>query len=245
MKAIILAAGYATRLHPLTKNLSKCLIEVKGSPIVQHIVEKIGKTGEVDKVYIVTNHKFSLSFEQWQESFKSQVPVKVIDDGTTSNEDRRGAIGDIEFVVEHENIDDNLLVIAGDNLFEFNLEKFISFFREKDAAVVALHNFPSEEDIAEKYGVVEIDSANKIVSFEEKPKKPKTNLAATACYIFPKREIAELREYVKNKLPLDNPGEFIKYLAKKKEVYGFVFKEKWYDIGSFESLGKARRDYNG
>ncbi len=245
LKAIILAAGYATRLHPLTKNLSKCLIEVKGKPIIEYAIRKIEEVAQVDQIFIVTNEKFSLSFEQWLQSFSSSKQIKLINDRTASNEDRLGAIGDIAYVIDNEQLDSDLLIVGGDNLFEFSLVQFVNFFKEKKESVVALHYFKTKEEVTGKYGVASIDEQQKIVLFEEKPKQPKTTLAATACYIFTKEDLNELRNYIKeNNIP-DNPGEFIKFLAEKKSVYGFVFNERWFDIGSFESLGKAREEFQG
>jgi glucose-1-phosphate thymidylyltransferase len=245
MKGIILAAGYATRLHPLTKNRSKCLIEINGRPIIDYIVRKMEKVAEIDRIYIVTNQKFVFDFEDYARQAESSKPVTVINDQTESNEDRLGAIGDIAYAIEEESIDDDLMVVAGDNLFEFTLTKFARFFTEKNAGCVAAHRFRKKSDIAGKFGVLETGEGSLVTGFEEKPDNPKTNLVATACYLFRKEDCAEISPYRKSGLSPENPGEFIKYLSSKKPVYAFIFSERWYDIGSFEDLGRARERFRG
>lgn len=243
LKAIILAAGYATRLHPLTKNKSKCLIEVKGKSMAQHIIDKLQGITGLDWIFIVTNKKFNVDFELYASEAKSKIPISVINDQTESNDDRLGAIGDIVYAIEEAGIDDDILVVAGDNLFEFSLKKFALFAQGKKASCVAARKFASKGEIAGKFGVLEIDTDSRIVGFEEKPDNPKTKIGATACYFFTKEDCSEILDYARKKLPLDNSGEFIKYLSAKKPVYAFIFREKWYDIGCFEDLGKAREEF--
>ena len=165
MKALILAAGYATRLWPLTKNTPKSLLDVRGKPIIEHIVKHIIEIKEVDGIFVVTNEKFAPEFEEWVAQNKFNIPVKIINDMTTSNDDRLGAIGDMEFSVKEAKIDDELLVIAGDNLFEYQLSKFHKFFKENKASVVAVKDMGSIEEVKDKFGVVEIDDGNKVMGF--------------------------------------------------------------------------------
>ncbi|AJF60109.1 MAG: glucose-1-phosphate thymidylyltransferase [archaeon GW2011_AR10] len=245
MKALVLCGGYATRLYPLTKNKPKALLEVKGKKILDYIVEKIREVQEVEEIFIVTNNKFALEFEQWAEEAEGKTPITVINDATSSEEDRLGAVGDILFTVKEEKIHDNLLVIGGDNLFEYSLKGFVEFFKEKNSSVVAVRDVHDKAAIAGKFGVVELGESEKLVGFEEKPKEPKTSLAATACYIFKAEDLEELEKYLKAGNKPDNSGDFVKYLSNKKQMFGFVFQEKWYDIGSFEELGKAREEFNG
>ncbi|MCR4368889.1 MAG: nucleotidyltransferase family protein [archaeon] len=245
MKALILAAGYAKRLWPLTKNRPKPLLEVKGKPIIEHIISQFKDIPEIDEVFVVTNEKFSLTFEQWADEFDSKLPIKIINDMTTSNEDRMGAVGDMHYTIKEVGIDDDLMVIAGDNLYEYKLAQFHKFFREKKASVVACKDMENIEEVREKFGVVDIDKAGKIIGFEEKPKNPKSALAATACYIFSREDVREISKYIDFENPPDNAGDFVKWLANHKSVYAFVFREKWFDIGSFENLGKAREEFNG
>lgn len=244
MKALILAAGYATRLWPLTKNTPKPLLDIKGKPIIEHIISHIEELSDVSEIFVVTNEKFSLTFEQWAEGFKSKIPLRIINDMTTSNEDRLGAVGDMNYVIKETKLDDGLLVIAGDNLFEYRLKDFEQYFREKKAAVVACRKMPSIEDVRGKFGVVEADKDGRIVGFEEKPQMPKSTLASTACYFFTKQDVKELGMYIEADNPPDNAGDFIKWLSKHKAVYAWVFTDKWYDIGTFESLGRAREEFD-
>lgn len=244
MKAIILAGGYATRLWPLTKNTPKPLLEIKGRPMIEHIIGSILELPEVTGILVITNEKFALTFEQWAESFKCRLPIKIINDLTLSNDDRKGAVGDMHYVILEEKIDDELLVIAGDNLFEYKLVDFHTFYKKKNASVVACKDMEDKEKVKGNFGVVEIGSGNRIIGFEEKPQEPKSALASTACYLFTRDDVKEISNYIGAKNPPDNAGDFIKWLANHRPVYAFVFTEKWYDIGSFESLGKAREEFN-
>lgn len=242
MKALILAAGYATRLYPLTKDRPKPLLSIAGKPILEYIMEKLEKTEGIDTIYLVTNQKFVLDFKDWLTDFKIEKRVKTLNDGSTCDDDKLGAIGDIGFVLEKERIDDDLLIIAGDNLFEFDLSRFIRFFQEKKAPCIALYDIGDKER-AKKYGVAAIDANQRIVKFEEKPPYPSSTLIATCLYLFSMKDLSLISTYLKEKRSSDAPGFYIQWLAEKEEVYGFVFKEKWYDIGSLESLRVADLEY--
>ncbi len=239
MKAIILAAGYATRLYPLTKDKPKPLLIVAGKPMVEHILDKIIVLDDVDEVFIVTNNKFYSHFENWLKVYSYPKKIKIINDGTNTNEDRLGAIGDIDFVIKQENIDDDLLVIAGDNLFEFSLKDFADYSKEKKTSIIALFDLKEKDKVANKFGVVIIDENKKVIDFEEKPSEPKSTLAATACYLYKKEDIAKLKDYLKERESTDAPGHFFEYLSKQKPVYAFIFEGRWWDIGSLEQLEEA------
>ncbi len=239
MKAIILAAGYGTRLYPLTKDKSKSLIKVAGKPIIEHILLRIEEVADVDKIFIVTNDSFFKDFLDWKKNYTSNIEVKIINDKTSSNEKRLGAIGDIHFVVSNEDIDDDILVIGGDNIFDFCLVHLDRFFREKITSVIALYDIKDKSKAANKYGIVQTDKNNKILEFYEKPSMPKTSLVSTACYILSREDLRELEECIKENKKLDNLGDFIKYLSAKKHVYGYIFSERWFDIGSHEQLLEA------
>ena len=243
MKALILAGGYATRLYPLTENQPKPLLKVGGKPIVDHIMAKVEQIEDIDEVYVVTNDKFHSHFKEWAENFQTGKKLKVINDGTFNNDDRLGSIGDIYFTLENENINENLLVIAGDNLFGFSLKDFVSFFKENySRSIVALHDLNDLEKVKGKYGVGILEGS-RIIDFEEKPLQPKSSLAATACYIFNKDDLQQVKFLVESG-NADAPGNLVKHLAKNTEVHGFVFNEEWFDIGSFESLQEAREAYD-
>ncbi len=244
MNALILCAGYATRLYPLTKEKPKPLLEVKGKTIIDYIVEKIEKIPQVDQIFVVTNNKFALAFEQWAEEQKFSKKIKIVNDSTISEEDKLGAVGDIQFVVVEQKISGDLLIVAGDNLFEYELDKLFDFFNKKNASVVACKKFSSKGELAQKFGVVELDKDGKVIGFEEKPQNPKTLIGATGCYIFKKEDLELLKPFLKEGNS-DDSGNFLKYLVEKSSVFGMVFSEKWFDIGSFEALGKAREEFNG
>jgi len=245
MKAIIPAAGYGTRLYPLTKDTPKALLEVKGEPVINHIMKRIEEIGEVDQVFIVTNDLFFKKFDEWSREFRkrTKMEIKVINDGTTSNEDRLGAIGDKHLVIRQEKIDDDVLVISSDNLFDFSLKEIHSLFREKSSPVVGLYDVKSLEK-AKLYGVVLTDGKGKMTGFQEKPSEPKSTLASTGIYFYTRESIALLDKYVGEGNSLDAPGNFVEWLHRNSEVYGHAPEGKWFDIGSIESLEKARKEFN-
>ena len=235
MKAIILAAGYATRLRPLTDTWAKELLPVGGRPIVDRIVESIDTVPEVDEVHIVTNARKAPAFHEWARGRD----VIVHDDGTTSNDDRLGAIGDMLFVQEHAGLDDDLLVIAGDNLFDFALGDLVAFWREKGvASAVAVRDVGSLE-LATQYGVVELDPDGRMHSFVEKPADPVSSLAATATYVFHRDHAGLIRPYLEGEHGSDQPGRFVGWLQRHEPVYGWVFDETWFDIGNHDQLLEA------
>jgi len=242
MKALILAAGYATRLYPLTKDQPKPLIKVGDKTIVEHILAKIEKIDEIDEIFLVTNNKFYQHFVDWHDNYQSNKNIKIINDGTLSNEDRLGAVGDLNFVLKKENIKDDLLLIAGDNLFGFSLRDFINFNKDKKTSIVAFYDLKDLMKVKGKYGVG-ILNGSKVIDFEEKPLVPRSSLASTACYLF-SRDDLNLVDVLINEKSADNPGDLIKYLTERSEVHGFVFDEHWFDVGSFESLDIARKKYD-
>ncbi len=239
MKAVVLAAGYGTRLYPLTIDTPKPLICIAGKPILERIVCMIEEIEGIDEIVVVANNKFFEKLSAWAQNHKSSKKIRVLNDNTNSNEDRLGAVGDIHFAVRSESIDDDVLVIAGDNLFDFSLLSLFSFFDEKKASVVALHDLQERSKVAGKFGVAELADDFRIVDFEEKPISPKSSLASTACYFFTKGDLQMLEDCIREHKAPDNLGDFIRWLAKKRPVYGFVFTERWFDIGSHEQLKDA------
>ncbi len=245
MKALILAAGYATRLYPLTKDTPKPLLDVSGKPMIARIMEKVEELDEVDGVFVITNSRFFSQFQRWTASYVSPKKITVINDGTTTNENRLGAIGDMHFAVQKHHIDDDLLVIAGDNLFDFSLRDFVAHFKEKKTSTLAVRDLGNPALLAKRFGTVETGKKGRIVGFEEKPEWPKTSLAATAMYIFTKEDVQELKRLCASAKVPDAPGEFIKHLMIRKPVHAFAFTQNWYDIGSLEQLHEARRLFEG
>ncbi len=237
MKGLILAAGYATRLRPLTNEVPKQLLPVGGRPMVDGILEKVKGVQEIDEIHLVTNSHYAGQFARWAED----KDVRVHDDGTTSNEDRLGAIADVRFVADREQWDgDDLFVIAGDNLFDFSLADYVAFWRGKheSASAVALYEHPVRE-LLSQYGIVEVDSDDRLLDFVEKPEKPKTNLIATAAYIYDRAHLALLRAYLADGNPPDQPGNFIAWLHTRAPVYGYRFAGEWFDIGDGTQLLEA------
>jgi glucose-1-phosphate thymidylyltransferase len=248
MTILILAAGYATRLYPLTLNTPKPLLKVGDKAILERIFEKIFELAGVERCYIVTNEKFCKDFKEWASDFsvsgeKSNVLIEVINDETTSNETRLGAIRDIEFVVKKKGIEDDLLVIGGDNLFEFSLRDFVDFAKaHKPNASLALFDI-KENKKARLYGVAKIDSSKKLVDFKEKPAQPESTLIATCLYYFPKERLNLILKYIASGNKQDAPGNYIKWLSENEGAYGFVFEEDWYDIGDIKSYEEADERY--
>lgn len=234
MKAIVLAAGYATRLYPLTLTVAKPLLPVGGRPMVDHLLDRIRELDDVDAVHVVTNGKFAASFETWAAGHGG---VVVHDDGTTTEDDRLGAIGDIAFVVERAGLaGDDLLVVAGDNLFDFSLADYVGWWRGKgEASAVALHDV-ADLVLARRYGIVALGADERIESFEEKPAEPRSTLAATATYLFHRAHVPLLRTYLGEGRSPDQPGRFVAWLAEREPVYGYRFEGDWRDIGDAEQL---------
>lgn len=243
IKSIILSAGYATRLYPLTKNRPKPLLDVGGKPIVEHIIKKIEEVDEINEIFIVTNDKFYKNFLDWNNSFESSKKIVIINDKTASNENRLGSLGDIKFVIEHMNLMDDILVVAGDNLFEFSILDVVKLYRRKKKTIVALYDVKDLE-LAKHYGIVLVNEDNKIIHFEEKPKNPKSTLSSTGIYIFPYRIAVKIIEFVKEEDKKDKIGNFLEWLYKNKEVYCYISQKKWFDIGSLSQLEKARQEFH-
>ena len=244
MKCIILAAGYATRLYPLTKDTPKPLISVAGKPIIEHIIYRLEELEKIDEIFVVTNDKFYNHFLTWSNNFSNGTKITIVNDGTESNEDRLGAIGDIHYVIKDKNILEDTIVIAGDNLFEFSLQHMHDFFSQKNSTVVAFRDLKDKALIAGKYGTAHLDESGKILEFQEKPEIPKSSLASTACYLFTKDDFFALERCIAENNQPDNLGDFIKYLSARKHVYAYVFEEKWFDIGSHDQLKEAENHFS-
>ena len=229
MKVLILAAGYATRLRPLTDTIPKPLLPVGGRPMVDWILDRVAETS-ADEVHLVTNSRFAADFERWAVG----KDIHVHDDGTTSNEDRLGAIGDIAFV----GLDDDMLVIASDNLFDYSLGDYEQFWREKGGSCLAVHDV-GDVELAKKYGIVDVDAEDRITDFVEKPEQPSSTLAATAAYLYRREHAALVPTYLADGNPPDQPGNFVAWLHKREPVYAYRFPGEWYDIGDAQQLLQA------
>lgn len=239
MDAIILAAGYATRLHPLTLSKPKPLLEVAGKPMIEYIIKKLEELDTINKIYIVTNSKFSKTFLEWLHKFDAKKSIEIINDGTKNDKDKLGALGDMNYVINTKNIENDIIIIAGDNLFDLSLHEVVSIFEKKKHNVIVLHDVKDVE-LAKNYGVVGINN-NIIVNFEEKPVSPKSTLVSTGIYIFPKKTLSLINKYIEQGNNPDKSGSFIEWLHKRDVVYAYVTDKKWYDIGSLEQLEKANK----
>jgi glucose-1-phosphate thymidylyltransferase len=231
MKAVVLAAGYATRLSPLTDSIPKMLLPLAGRPMLDYLLDRIREVGEIDDIHLVTNTRFAPAFREW-----APADVTVHDDGTASNDDRLGAIGDLAFAIERAGLGgEDLLVVAGDNLIGYSLPEYAEFWREKGGSAIALHEVP-DRDLLTHYGVVEVDDDDRVVGFEEKPPEPKSNLAATAAYLYRAEDAELLPRYLDEGNPPDAPGNFAAWLHTRMPVYGYRFSGEWHDIGDLGQL---------
>ena len=250
MKAIILAAGYSTRLYPLTKDTPKPLLPIGGIPIIERILKKIQAVDSIDCIYIVTNSKFKANFEEWLEKYKIQLgkldlDLILVDDGTYTNETRLGPVKDIALVFQKYNIKDDVFISAGDNLFEIDLDKFCKIIHTNNASGLAVYEFESIDSVRNKFGVVVKDSNNRILEFEEKPDKPKSTLAATAIYVFRKEDLSHILA-LSNRSSINeiNVGEIIKHFIKQDTPVYCKLLTTWFDIGSHDDLKKADDYYS-
>jgi len=237
LKAVILAAGYATRLRPLTDDVPKHLLPVGGRPMLDWVLDRVREVDEVEAIHLVTNSRFAPAFARWAEAHD----VSVHDDGTTSNEDRLGAVGDLSLVVEKAGLEgDALLVLAGDNLFELSLPRFLEWWRAKPhpASAVPLHDV-GDLELATQYGIADTDGEDRIVRFVEKPSDPSSTLASTLIYLLPAQHVRLVRTYLDEGESPDNAGSFLGWLAAREPVYGYRFEGAWFDIGDREQLLEA------
>jgi glucose-1-phosphate thymidylyltransferase len=246
MNALILAAGYATRLYPLTLDKAKPLLAVGSKPIIEWLMNNLAGVPNLETIYVVTNDKFASDFQAWSERYQSRQPkfkLKVINDGSQSDEDKLGAIGDINFAVTRENLTrDGLLVVAGDNLFTESLTGFVACARETEATV-AVYDVGDIEAI-KKYGNIVIDADGIITHFEEKPQNPRGTLAAIAIYYYSPEVLSFLTTYLAAGNNPDQPGRFVQWLYTRKPVKTFQIRGKWLDIGSKEMLKEADRIFS-
>jgi len=242
MKALILAAGYGTRLASVIKDTPKPLIPVGKRPLIDYVVDKLQNIKSLDEIVVISNNKFTPHFQQWAVT-RAGLPIRVVNDQTNTPEERLGSVGDIRFVWEKESSLQDWLIIGGDNLFDGDLSHFVDYAVSKNPAmtigVYDIHDIQA----ATKFGIVAIDASHKIVQFQEKPKEPASTLTAMCLYYFPKQSLLFMAEYLSESKAVDAAGSYIKWLSEKKNVYGFQFTGKWYDIGSIESLEEARAHF--
>ena len=243
MKAIILVAGYATRLYPLTLNKPKSLLEINGKCIIDYIIDEINTIDDIDSIYVVTNHKFANHFNDWVKNAKTNKLIEVIDDGTTTEETRRGAIGDILYTIEQKGIDDEAIIIAGDNFFTYKLKDYFDYYKKVDRDCLCIKQIDDLE-LCKAFAVVNMDKLGKVIDIEEKPQNPKSNTVAYATYIYKKDTMKLIKKYIDEGNNPDAPGYFPEWLYKFKEVYGYIFEGECYDIGTPKSYKEVCEIFN-
>ena len=250
MKLLILAAGYATRLRPLTDNQAKPLLPVAGRPMIDHVIEKLvgklpaGADAIIDEIHVVTNNKFTPHFTKWAQEHGGAYagrPLRVWNDGTLTNEDRLGAIGDIKFVLDKTELDDDLIVVAGDNLFSDDLSEYVRKAREK-GILVGVYDVKDLQEIR-KYNNLGLDPDGRITYFEEKPQEPKSTITAIALYHYPRTALPLIQKYIAEGNNPDQPGRLVQWLYPRVPCYTYEIKGQWLDIGSKETYEEAQHQF--
>ena len=244
MKCLILAAGYATRLYPLTENFPKPLLEVKGKTILDWLVDDIEKANRINEYIIISNHKFIHFFNDWASKKKVTSKITVIDDGTESNETRLGAVVDIDLVIQKLHIDEELMVIAGDNLLDFSLVNFINYYDKKKSTCIMRYYEENKERI-KKSACVRIDENDLVLEMHEKPSEPNSNWCCPAFYIYSKDDTKKVHAALENGCAKDAPGSYIAYLYDKSKVYAMEMPGHRYDIGTLENYKHICEIYQG
>lgn len=239
MKAIILAAGFATRLYPLTKNKPKSLLEIKGKPIIDYIVEKIKEIEDIDRIIVVTNNKFYKDFLVWKnkKNNEDKKKIEILNDGIDSEKEKLGAVGDLLFAIEQENIQEDIFVIAGDTLFKSSLKYLYGLFKKEDKDLTIFYDVHNIGE-AKKLGVALVEN-NLIIDFQEKPSKPKSTLCSVPAYFYKKRTLELIKQFMQEEYNKDQPGRFLEYLYKKVPVYAYTKEEKYINVGTIEELEQA------
>lgn len=247
MKAIILAAGYATRLYPLTKDRPKPLLKVGDKTIIEYLLDGFRDVSQLDRVYVVTNALFAPVFDRWANELHSSsdrysFDVVVVNDGTASNETRLGAIADIQFVLEQEKLHDDLIVAAGDNIFQLNFAHLVDYFYQKNSDVIVAQELHDPERLKTR-GVVQFDENYRVIGFEEKPSVPKSKFVCPALYIHRRVNLALYKDYLNEHNNPDAPGFFIKWLFPRVPIYAFILQEPAVDIGTLETFQRVCREF--
>jgi glucose-1-phosphate thymidylyltransferase len=246
MQVLILAAGYATRLYPLTLNQPKPLLPVGGKPMLEHVIDHLAPIQGLDEIFVVTNQKFVSHFTEWSEKYsreKKKLDFKIINDGSTSDADKLGAIGDIHLVITQENVKGDLVVVAGDNLFDSSLAPFVDFCRQQKTTVLAVYDVGDLEAI-KKYNSITLDPEGRITFFEEKPKNPTSTLTGIALYYFPAEVVSMIKTYIAEGNNPDQPGRLIQWLYPRVPVHTWTVPGRWFDIGSRETLEEADKIFH-
>lgn len=243
MKNIVIAAGYATRLYPLTENFPKPLLEIGSKTILGRLLEDVDRIPEVTEHVIVTNHRFAPIFEEWVSSTNLTKPVRIIDDGTTTNETRLGAVRDLLLAIRECSItDEDILVLAADNILEFSLQGFVDFFHEKGTSVIMCHHEPSLQRL-QRTGVIAVTPEWRVTEMQEKPLEPVSNWAVPPFYIYSRADLPLILTAIDNGCGADAPGNLAHFLADRSTLHAWPMPAPRFDIGSLDSLEEARAKF--
>jgi glucose-1-phosphate thymidylyltransferase len=243
VKAVILAAGYATRLYPLTLDRPKALLPVGGKPMLDHLMEQLERVEGLDEVYVVTNSKFAEAFREWAAG-RSGLSLRILDDGTVDDDSKLGAIGDLDLTIRQGELDDDLLVLAGDNLFSESIAPFPVFALEKGGPALGVYDV-GDFDTIRRYSVIELDDDDRVTRLKEKPEQPRSTLAGIALYFYPRPALRYVREYLEDGNNPDQPGRLVQWLYPRTPVYGWRVPGRWFDVGSKETLAEADQAFTG
>jgi len=246
VKVIILAAGYATRLYPLTRSQPKPLLSVAGKPMIEYVLDNLSPIGGLERIYVVTNAKFDQHFEKWADEYrrtKAKLDFTIVNDGSTDDSNKLGAIGDLHLVLTRERINDDIIVVAGDNLFSEPLTEFGRFCRAKESPVLAVYDVKELEQI-KKYNAITLSADGRITFFEEKPKEPTSTVTGIALYFYPRSSLPMIHRYVAEGNNPDQPGRLIQWLYPKVPVFTWKVPGLWFDIGSIETLEEANEIFS-
>ena len=244
MKNVVIAAGYATRLGELTKNFPKPLLQIGESTILGRMLDDIDKISEIDEHIIVTNHRFAPIFEEWASRQSYTKKLTIIDDGTSTNETRLGAVCDLLYVIEKLSLDDDLLVVAADNILMFSFQDFVDFAYERGTSCIMCHEQPSVERL-QRTGVVVLDENNRVLNMEEKPLVPKSHWAVPPFYIYLRKDMELVKSSVENGCGKDAPGNLAHYMVDRTEVHAWPMSAGRFDIGSLDSYEEAKKIFGG
>ena len=242
MKNIVIAAGYATRLYPLTENFPKPLLKIGDSTILDRMMADIDAIQEVDEHIIVTNHRFANIFEEWKRNSNYSKPITIIDDGTTDNDNRLGAVRDLLLALEKQGVDDDIMVLAADNILDFSLRGFVDYFKEKGTSVIMCHHEPELRKL-QRTGVIAVDGDMRVLEMQEKPEKPVSNWAVPPFYIYAKKDLPLIRECMEHGCGFDAPGNLAHYLTDVTELHAWPMVGSRFDIGSMDSYREAEEKY--
>ena len=243
MKCILLCAGYATRLFPITKNFPKALLEIEdGKPLLNYIMDQIDNISDIDEIYLITNDRYYNHFINWKDTLNTNKKLTVLNDYTTNNDDKLGAVGDLKYTKDKMNINDDVIIIAGDNLFDYNLQDFIDYYKKIKKPVVTSSIINDIEQL-KGMGVALTYSNNRIIKLKEKSANPISNKAVFATYIYPKEVFNQVDNYLNEGNNPDAPGYFLEYVVRNNPTYIYNFNGNCYDVGTHNSLKEVREIY--